>query len=185
MTNEPAGTIYTIGHSTRSLDAFVELLKREGVQRLVDVRRYPGSRRHPHFSREALERSLPAHGFQYCHVVAMGGRREAQGDAHPATGWRVPAFNAYAHHMMTPEFRSARDALLADSDHVRTVIMCAEAVPWRCHRNLIADSLTARGWRVLHILDAATTPHSLTEFAGVLDGEVVYAEPVPAQASLF
>lgn len=177
-------TIYTIGHSTRTLEAFLALLERERIERLADVRRYPGSRRHPHFSREALERSLPSRGIAYRHMDAMGGRREGETSLSP-TGWRVAAFNAYAHHMKTPAFRSARDALLADSDRVTTAIMCAEAVPWSCHRNLIADSMTARGWHVRHIMDADTTTHTLTEFASVIDGEVQYREPVEAQASLF
>ena len=179
-----AGTIYTIGHSTRTLDDFLALLKREGIERLADVRRFPGSRRHPHFSREALQRSLPENGIAYVHVDAMGGRRDAPKSL-PATGWRVPAFNAYAHHMTTKEFRDARKRLLADADRVRTVIMCAEAVPWRCHRNLISDSMTATGWKVLHITDAGTSVHELTEFAQIRDGEVHYEEPADEQPSLF
>lgn len=178
------GTIYTIGHSTRTLEDFLALLKREGIERLADVRRFPGSRRHPHFSREALERSLPASGIAYRHMEAMGGRRDAPKSL-PPTGWRVAAFNAYAHHMRTPEFRNARDSLLSDSDSIRTVIMCAEAVPWRCHRNLISDSMTALGWKVMHIMDAGTTLHELTEFARIRDGEVHYEAPVEEQPSLF
>ena len=179
-----AATIYTIGHSTRTIEAFLALLEREGIERLADVRRFPGSRRHPHFSREALQKTLPANGIAYVHVDAMGGRRSAPRSV-PPSGWRVDAFHAYAHHMTTPEFRNARDALLVDAERIRTVIMCAEAVPWRCHRNLISDSLTAVGCRVMHITDAATTEHRLTEFATVRNGEVHYAEPEPEQASLF
>ena len=179
-----AATIYTIGHSTRTLESFLALLAREGIQRIADVRRFPGSRRHPHFSREALEESLPANGIAYRHMEAMGGRRNAPKSL-PPSGWRVEAFHAYAHHMTTPEFRSARDSLLSDSDRVRTAIMCAEAVPWRCHRNLISDSLTALGWQVMHITDAATTVHKLTEFATVKGGEVHYVQPEPEQATLF
>ena len=179
-----ARTIFTIGHSTRTFEAFLALLQREGIERLADVRRFPGSRRHPHFSREALERSLPAHGIAYVHIDAMGGRRDAPASL-PPTGWRVAVFNAYAHHMASREFREARDALLAGADRDRTVIMCAEAVPWRCHRNLISDSMTARGWTVMHIMDAATTVHELTDFARVEDGEVHYEEPAEEQHSLF
>jgi uncharacterized protein (DUF488 family) len=178
------GTIFTIGHSTRALDVFLALLEREGIQRIADVRRFPFSRRHPYFNGDALMHSLAAKGIAYRHMEAMGGRRDAPKSL-PATGWREPSFNAYAHHMTTPAFRAARDALLADSDRLRTAIMCAEAVPWRCHRNLISDSLVAAGWDVLHILDAGTKPHELTTFASVENGEVVYRKPAPEQQSLF
>ena len=178
------GTIFTIGHSTRALDVFLALLEREGIQRVADVRRFPFSRRMPYFNGDALKLSLAQKGIAYRHMEAMGGRRDAPKSL-AATGWREPAFNAYAHHMTTPEFRSARDSLLADSDRVRTAIMCAEAVPWHCHRNLISDSLVAAGWEVLHILDGGTKMHELTDFASIEDGEVQYREPAPEQQSLF
>lgn len=177
-------TIYTIGHSTRTIEAFLALLGREKVDRIADVRRFPFSRRHPHFNGDALTRSLAEKGITYRHLEAMGGRRDAPKSL-PPTGWREPSFNAYAHHMTTAEFRAARDALLSDSDRIRTAIMCAEAVPWRCHRNLISDSLVALGWEVQHILDAGTKPHELTDFALVEDGEVCYREPLQEQQSLF
>lgn len=177
-------TIYTIGHSTRALNVFLALLDREGIQRIADVRRFPFSRRLPYFNGDTLRVSLAEKGIAYQHMEAMGGRRDAPKSLRP-TGWREPSFNAYAHHMTTPAFRSARDSLLADSDRIRTAIMCAEAVPWRCHRNLISDSLIAAGWEVLHILDAGLKRHELTPFASVEDGEVIYAEPVEEQQSLF
>lgn len=176
--------LYTIGHSTRTLERFLELLEREGVQRVADVRRFPMSRRLPHFNREALAESLRATGIEYVHVEAMGGRRE-HGDDLPPTGWRVGGFHAYAHYMATPPFRSALDRVLALAAERRTTVMCAEAVPWRCHRNLIADAATARGCEVRHIMDAGVTVHQLTSFASVEDGDVVYREPAAAQASLF
>lgn len=177
-------SIFTIGHSTRALDVFLALLEREGIQRVADVRRFPFSRRLPYFNGDALRVSLAEQGIAYRHMEAMGGRRDAPKSL-PASGWREPSFNAYAHHMTTPAFRSARDSLLADSDRVRTAIMCAEAVPWRCHRNLISDSLVAAGWEVLHIMDAGLKPHELTSFASIQNGEVEYSEPVEEQQSLF
>jgi uncharacterized protein (DUF488 family) len=177
-------TIYTIGHSTRTLEAFLALLERERIQRIADVRRFPFSRRHPQFNGDVLKRSLAERGIAYVHLDAMGGRRDAPKSL-PPTGWRESSFNAYAHHMTTPAFRAARDSLLADSDRTRTAIMCAEAVPWRCHRNLISDSVVALGWQVQHILDAGTKPHELTDFAAVVNGEVEYAEPLQEQQSLF
>jgi uncharacterized protein (DUF488 family) len=141
--------IYTIGHSTRSLDEFVELLQHNGLRTLADIRRYPGSRRHPHFSRETLERALADAGVDYVHFEALGGRRKPRTDS-PHSGIRNEQFRGYADHMDTPEFNAAVERLLAAPG--RTAVMCAEAVPWRCHRNLLADDLVRRGVRVIHIL---------------------------------
>ena len=179
-----AGILYTIGHSTRTFERFLELLQRERVRRVADVRRFPMSRRLPHFNREALTESLRDDGIEYLHVEAMGGRR-AHGDSLPPTGWRVGAFNAYAHYMHTPAFRSALDRVLALAEERPTTVMCAEAVPWRCHRNLIADAATARGCEVRHIMDDGTRVHVLPPFATVENGEVIYREPPPVQPSLF
>src|SRR5437868_4029996 len=144
--------LFTIGHSTRSLDEHLQLLRRHGIERLVDIRRYPGSRRYPHFSRDALALSLPAAGIEYIHMPELGGRRKPLPDS-PNLGLRNEQFRAYADYMATPEFHAAIDALLA-SEKV-TVYMCAEAVPWRCHRNLVSDELVRRGVEVLHILGPA------------------------------
>ena len=141
--------IYTIGHSTRSLDEFIRLLRHEGVSRLADIRRYPGSKRYPHFSREALSRSLPEAGIEYVHFEDLGGRRKPAADS-PHTEIRNAQFRAYADYMATPEFQAAVGRLL-DSEK-RTAYMCAEAVPWRCHRNLLSDELVRRGLTVVHIL---------------------------------
>ena len=141
--------MFTIGHSTRSFDELLALLKGNAIERLADVRRYPGSRRYPHFSREALARSLPAAGIEYVHMPELGGRRKPEPDSRN-DGWRNPQFRAYADYMASDEFREAVDRLLAAPQ--RTAIMCAEAVPWRCHRNLIADELVRRGLEVRHII---------------------------------
>jgi len=164
--------IFTIGHSTRDLDAFVALLRENGIERLADIRRYPGSRRYPHFSRDSLAQTLPQVGIEYIHVPELGGRRKPRQDS-PNMAWRNEQFRAYADHMATDEFRNAVDELLA-SDRV-TAVMCAEAVPWRCHRNLLADDLLRRGIEVVHILGAGETKrHALTPHARVVDGTVIY-----------
>ena len=170
-------TIYTIGHSTRTLADFLTLLERSRVERLIDVRAFPGSRRHPHFNKEALARSLPEHGIEYLHRPALGGRRRPRPDA-PPTAWRNEGFRGYADYMRTPEFHRALDELIERASERRTVIMCSEAVPWRCHRSLISDALHARGVTVEHILDSGTSRHAVTSFAVVRDGDVTYP-PAP------
>jgi uncharacterized protein (DUF488 family) len=169
-------TVYTVGHSTRSLDDFVALLHREGVRALVDVRAFPMSRRHPHFNQEALAVSLAAHGIAYRHAPALGGRRRPRADS-PNMAWRNESFRAYADHMGTPAFREALTDLIANAQRVRTAVMCAEAVPWKCHRSLIADALLARGCEVRHVLDASTDRHALMDIARVENGEVTYPGP--------
>jgi uncharacterized protein (DUF488 family) len=164
--------IYTIGHSTRSLDEHISLLHENEVTLLADVRRYPGSRRLPHFSRESLEGSLPVAGIRYLHVPSLGGRRSPAPDS-PNTAWRHEQFRAYADHMATAEFAEAIESLLADS--ARIAIMCAEAVPWRCHRNLIADELVRRGVTVRHILGAGSIrQHVMNSLAVESNGHLVY-----------
>lgn len=166
-------TVWTIGHSTRPIDDFLALLRRERIERLVDVRAFPGSRRHPQYNQEALARTLADAGIEYLHRPALGGRRRAPKDA-PPSAWRNEGFRGYAAYMHTPEFHRAVDELLARAAERRTVIMCSEAVPWRCHRTLISDALTARGIEVEHILDSATSRHTLTSFAVVKNAEVTY-----------
>ena len=166
-------TVWTIGHSTRTLEQFIALLQRERIEGLWDVRAFPMSRRYPYFNRESLRLALPDAGISYEHAPQLGGRRTAPKDA-PPTQWRNAGFKGYAAYMATPQFRAAIDGLRAAASERRTTVMCAEAVPWRCHRNLIGDALVARGDEVLDILDAATTRHKLTSFAVVVDGEVTY-----------
>lgn len=168
-----SGPVYTIGHSTRSIEQFMALLTRDGVRMLVDVRRFPASRRYPHFESQALAETLQAAGIGYEHVPALGGRRTADA-ASRNTGWRNSSFRAYADHMASLEFQEALERLLARSERSPTAVMCSEAVPWRCHRTLIADALIARGRDVLHIMDSRATPHSLTKFGVVRNGRVDY-----------
>lgn len=150
------------------------MLARHGVDAIADVRAFPGSRRHPHFNRETLSEALATTGVAYHHLPALGGRRRPRPDA-PSTGWRVAGFRAYADYMATPQFAEAFEELLQLAGGRRCAVMCAEAVPWRCHRTLISDALIARGWRVLHIMSAADPgEHTLTSFARVHDGAVSY-----------
>jgi len=164
--------LYTIGHSTRALDELVALLREHGVERLADIRRYPGSRRYPHFSRDALEVSLPERGIEYVHLPELGGRRKPAASS-PNTALRNEQFRAYADHMTSDEFRNAVDGLLALEG--RTAVMCAEAVPWRCHRNLLSDELLRRGCEVVHILDRGQAKrHEMSPDARVVGDRLVY-----------
>lgn len=158
--------IFTVGHSTRSLAELVEILSAHGVRLLVDIRRYPASRRHPHFSRESFEQRLP---LGYLWLDALGGRRSRRKDS-PHTAWEVPAFAGYADHMETPGFLAAAAVLLerAAADGPAAV-MCAEAHPSQCHRRVLSDWLVAQGHEVVHLLGVGRTePHTLTSFARVV-----------------
>ncbi len=165
--------VYTIGHSTRSAADFIALLEREGVRHVVDIRAFPGSRRYPQFNSEVLRTALREHGIGYEHRAELGGRRKPIPGA-PPSAWRNASFAAYADYMRTDAFRSAVVRLIATANEQATAIMCSEAVPWRCHRSLVSDALTARGVEVRHILDAKTTVHIMTSFARLVDGEVAY-----------
>jgi uncharacterized protein (DUF488 family) len=166
-------TIFTIGHSTRSAEEFIALLRRSGVQRVYDIRAFPGSRRYPQFNSGALADELRSAGIGYEHHPELGGRRRPSPNA-PPTAWRNEAFRGYAEYMRTDAFRHAIDQLVAAGREMPTAIMCSEAVPWRCHRNLVSDALVAKGVDVQHILDAKTSPHTLTSFAVVEYQEVFY-----------
>ena len=174
--------MFTIGHSTHSLDAFVALLARHGVQGVADVRRTPRSRRHPHFERDALAAELPRRGVDYRHLPALGGRCRPRADS-PNGGWEHEAFRGYADYALTGEFGVALGELCALARERATAFMCAEAPWWRCHRRLIADRLTALGWSVCHIgSDGTLVSHALPDFAVVAaDGTVSYP---PAQGAL-
>ena len=177
-------TLYTVGHSTRSLDEFLALLRAHGIRRLVDVRRLPGSRRYPPFGRDALAAALADAGIDYVHEPALGGRRESDASTDSRNrAWRSASFRAYADYMGTDAFREALTGVLETARETPTAVMCAEAVPWRCHRQLIADAAVARRWRVLHILDERRADeHALRAEARVLeDGTVIYpgASPLP------
>lgn len=164
----------TVGHSNRPLQEFLELLKAHGVELLVDVRTVPRSRHNPQFNRETLPQSLNAEGIRYEHLPGLGGLRHARKDS-PNTGWKNLSFRSYADYMQTAEFTRNLEALLKLAGDDRTVVMCAEAVPWRCHRSLVADSLTVRGVSVSHIMSATkANPHHLTDFARVEGTRITY-----------
>lgn len=174
MTNEARETVYTVGHSNRSAEAFVELLHAHGIRHLADVRLIPRSARHPQFSRDSLDPFLARHGIAYRHFPDLGGRRRPRRDS-PNTAWRVETFRGYADYMSTDTFKAALAALLAFAAGAKTSVMCAEAVWWQCHRRLLADALLVRGISVLHILSTgAPKPHELSEFARPDGIEVTY-----------
>lgn len=167
-------TLYTIGHSTRTVRELSALLRAHGVEQVVDVRTIPRSRHNPQFSRPALSRSLRAAGIGYRHLKALGGLRHARPDS-INLGWRHPSFRGYADYMQTEPFAAGLERLEQLAARRLTVIMCAEAVPWRCHRSLIADALTVRRWRVLHIQSRKTArPHRRTPFLRVRSGRLLY-----------
>ena len=168
---QPA-VIYTIGHSTRSADAFVALLQAHGVTRLADVRTVPRSRHNPQFNGDALAATLAAGGIGYERMPGLGGFRKTTPDS-PNAGWRNLSFRGYADYMQTAAFADNLDALIALARDATVAIMCAEAVPWRCHRSLIADALLVRGIDVREIVsEAKTAEHALTPFARV-DGTTI------------
>jgi uncharacterized protein (DUF488 family) len=182
MSLEHFPVMYTVGHSTRSLDELLDLLGGAGVSELVDVRSVPRSRRHPHFSGDALATELPAAGIDYRHEPALGGFRRPRTDS-PNSGWRHQAFRGYADHMGSEEFQAALERLAHGGRAHTSALMCAEANWRRCHRRLIADALLVRGWRVLHLgLEPNPVPHELTPFA-VLGPDEALTYP-PLQASL-
>jgi len=173
-----AVTLLTIGHSTRRIDELLALLAEHAVEKLIDVRRFPGSQRHPQFSREALAASLAAAGIEYVHEPDLGGRRQPVPDS-ANKAWRVAAFRGYADYMDSEPFAAALERLLRSAARSRTVILCAEAVPWRCHRRLIADAATVAGAEVLHILGPGRAgSHELDPNARVVTG------PAPARVRL-
>ncbi|HKS93609.1 MAG TPA: DUF488 domain-containing protein [Gammaproteobacteria bacterium] len=175
-------TIYTIGHSTRPLDELIALLREHGVTRLVDVRTMPRSGHNPQFNTETLSASLNAQGIAYTHLAALGGLRHARKDS-VNTGWRNASFRGYADYMQTADFTRSLEELLALGGKETVAIMCAEAVPWRCHRSLVADALTVRGIEVRHIMGPGKWHvHKLTPFAR-LDGERITYPPISTTAA--
>ena len=159
------------------MDELVALLDRNKVKLLVDIRTVPGSRRMPHFAKAALEVSLPAAGIAYLHMPELGGLRKPRRDS-PNTGWRNDGFRGYADYMQTPDFWAALERLEEMAAQRRTAIMCAEAVPWRCHRSLVSDALTVRGVDVRHITGTSEpSAHRITPFAEVDGGRVTYPPP--------
>lgn len=176
--------IWTIGHSTRTLEEFLGLLGHYAIQALADIRRFPGSRRYPYFQRDELAVSLPAHGIAYHWLPQLGGRRAARRDSRN-TAWHNASFQGYADYMDSPEFAGGVAELLDFARGRRTTVMCAEAVWWRCHRSMLADLLSVRGIEVIHIIDARhATPHPYTAPARIVDGQLTYeadrGEPLKA-----
>jgi uncharacterized protein (DUF488 family) len=174
--------IHTIGHSTLTFEAFAEMLRAFEIHTVADVRRFPGSRRHPQYSNPQFQSLLAEAGIAYEHLPELGGRRSGSRTGSPNTGWRNPSFRAYADHLASEEFRRGIDRLLALE---RAAVMCAEAVPWRCHRNLISDYLVAHRVEVEHILSPTESrPHELNPLAEVDEqGGLTYPSK-PGQRSL-
>jgi uncharacterized protein (DUF488 family) len=166
--------VWTIGHSTRGLDELIALLEAHRIEAVADVRRYPGSRRHPQFGTAALERALAARGLDYLWLPLLGGRRRPRPDS-ANTGWRNASFRGYADYMETEPFAEGLTALVALAAAERTAVMCAEALWWRCHRALIADVLRSEGFPVLHIVSATSTvAHPYTSVARIRGGRLRY-----------
>jgi uncharacterized protein (DUF488 family) len=167
-------TIHTIGHSTRAIEVFLELLRAHEIQLLIDVRRWPASKRHPHFNREALAAALIVNDIEYLWRGDLGGFRKPAPDS-PNSAWQVGAFRAYADFMLTPGFDAIMAELEPIAEQQRIALMCAEAVPWQCHRQLLADAFLVRGWNVLHIMEKGCRPHALPPFAKVDGQQIVYS----------
>jgi uncharacterized protein (DUF488 family) len=166
-------TVHTIGHSTRLIQDFVELLKAHGIELLIDVRRWPMSRRYPHFNREALSPSLEENGIGYNWRQDLGGFRKAEPNS-LNTAWRIATFRAYADFMLTPPFETIMREIESIAANKRISLMCAEAVPWRCHRQLLADALLVRGWNVQHVMEDRCHAHKLTPFARPEGLRIIY-----------
>src|ERR1035437_4834252 len=170
-------TVLTIGHSTRTLDTFIEMLCAHGVKHLVDVRTIPRSRHNPQFNRDALPETLLWVGIGYTHMEKLGGLRHARRDS-LNTGWKNTSFRGFADYMQTPEFQTGVKTLVQAAKREQVVIMCAEAVPWRCHRSLIGDALGAHGIAVEDIMsESRVQAHELTSFARVKGEHVTYPAP--------
>ena len=166
--------VWTIGHSTRTLEKLIEMLHSFKIEMVADIRSYPGSRRYPQFNKEALEISLPENNIQYVHLKKLGGRRKVNPDS-KNTAWRHVAFRGYADYMETEDFKEGIQELEKISLQQRTAFMCSEAVWWRCHRSMVSDYLKAHGWKVMHIMDVGKEEeHPYTAPAKVVNGELTY-----------
>jgi uncharacterized protein (DUF488 family) len=183
-TAQPPSAVFTIGHSTRSIEDFLELLRVHGVTCLLDVRTVPRSRHNPQFNRDTLPESLRQAGIAYRHMPELGGLRHARADS-PNMGWRNSSFRGYADYMQTTEFEAGIERLIATATRERSAIMCAEALPWRCHRSLIADALVVREIPVKHIMSATRANlHVLTPFANVHGTHLTYPADTGQQTLL-
>jgi uncharacterized protein (DUF488 family) len=172
-------TMFTIGHSTRPLHELIELLRTNGVKRVIDIRTIPRSRHNPQFNRETLGPALRKHGIAYLHLKQLGGLRHAKPDS-KNLGWHNSGFRGFADYMETPEFAAGLSHAIQLAKARPSALMCAEAVPWRCHRSLVADALLVRGIQVLHIVGvSAPEPHNLTPFARVRGLRITYPNDKP------
>lgn len=172
--SQASPVILTIGHSTRTLELFIRMLKAHEVTKVVDIRTVPRSRHNPQFNKETLADELKAAGIEYVHMPGVGGLRHPRPDS-PNTGWKNSSFRGFADYMQTQEFEDNLKTLINLAGQERCALMCAEAVPWRCHRSLIADALAIRGIRVEHIMSLSSTqPHKLTPFASVEGLRITY-----------
>ncbi len=173
----------TVGHSARTLEDFLDLLRVHGVNQVIDVRKMPGSTAHPHFNHDSLSAALKKAGIDYVHVPALGGLRRRRTDS-PNGGWRNRSFQGYADYMQTEEFELGLQVAIASASRKRVALMCAEAVPWRCHRSLIADALVARGIPVEHIMSPTRRrPHTLRPFVRVRGTNITYPPEAEGQLS--
>jgi uncharacterized protein (DUF488 family) len=169
--------IFTIGHSTHPIDEFIELLKAHGIQAVADARTIPKSRHNPQFNEDDLKEFLKRAHIRYKHIKKLGGLRHTTKDS-INLGWRNASFRGFADYMAAPEFEEGLETLLKIASTKNTAIMCAEAVPWRCHRSLIADALTKKGWLVRDIMSrTSATKHRLTSFLKVKKGQLIYPAP--------
>ena len=173
MTCESPRSVHTIGHSTRTIGAIIELLKAHQIEMVVDVRRWPASRRLPHFNRESLKAALKPEPIEYVWRGDLGGFRKPSPDS-PNKAWRVGAFRAYADFMLTPAFQRIMSEVEELAATRRIALLCAEAVPWRCHRQLLADAFLAREWTVRHIMDNGCHEHKLPAFAQLAGNQIYY-----------
>jgi uncharacterized protein (DUF488 family) len=174
--NTGSRVIWTIGHSNRGIEVFINLLKSFSIEMVVDVRQFPGSRKYPHFNKETLEQSLAEHEIDYVHMMELGGRRKPDPSS-LNTVWKHPAFRAYADYMETPGFKQAADRLADIGSASPTAYMCSEAVWWSCHRSMISDYLKSIGWTVMHIMEPGKAKeHPYTAPARIVDGELTYRQ---------
>ena len=176
MTTIKTAVIYTIGHSTHSIEVFLSMLQSFDIKTIVDIRRFPGSRKFPQFDQESLKTSLEEVEIQYIHLVDLGGRRKANKDS-KNTSWNNESFRGYADYMETEAFEKAIEQLEHIALKQTTAYMCSEAVWWRCHRSMVSDYLKAKGWNVLHIMNIAKAQeHKYTAPARIVDGKVFYSD---------
>jgi uncharacterized protein (DUF488 family) len=172
--SESRTEIWTIGHSTRSIEQFLSILTSFRIEVLIDIRTFPGSRRYPHFNKESLSTTLQQNGIEYVHMLALGGRRKPLPDS-VNVSWRHPSFRGYADHMQTPEFIDAINDVQRLASQKRVAYMCSEAMWWKCHRSLVSDYLKVKGWNVQHIADVSkSSEHPYTSPAKPVQGELFY-----------